>query len=148
VSGALSLSIDQARRIAVQAQLLSGPRPASLVEVTRHLGGLQMDPTSAVDRSERIVLWSRLGSYDRREIERELFRHGSLFEYWAYIVPMDDFAIHRETMRRFPRWEGVTGDALSAQCRALGVPSVDVKRSGRSAKGCRRTDAEAAAGSR
>jgi len=51
--------------------------------------------------------------------------------------------------RRFPsRWEGVTGDALSAQCRALGVPSVDVKRSGLVLKGCRRADAEAAAGSR
>jgi uncharacterized protein YcaQ len=117
-SGPLRLSIDQARRIAVLAQLLSGPRPASLVEVTRHLGGLQMDPTSAVDRSERIVLWSRLGSYDRREIERELFRHGSLFEYWAYIVPMDDFAIHRETMRRFPRWEGVTGDYMRGWMKA------------------------------
>ena len=47
--------------------------------------------------------------------------------------------------RRWPdRWATVTGDAISAQCRALGVPSVDVKRSGRTAKGCRRVDVEAA----
>jgi S-DNA-T family DNA segregation ATPase FtsK/SpoIIIE len=51
--------------------------------------------------------------------------------------------------RRFPdRWGDVSGDALSAQCRALGVPSVDVKRSGTTLKGCRREHVEAAAGSR
>jgi hypothetical protein len=27
----------------------------------------------------------------------------SLFEYWAHIVPVDDFDIHRESMRRFSR---------------------------------------------
>jgi uncharacterized protein YcaQ len=117
-AGSLRLSIDEARRIAVSAQLLSGPRPTSLVEVARHLGGLQMDPTSAVDRSERLVLWSRLGSYDRGEIERELFQRGSLFEYWAYIVPMDDFALHRETMRRYPPWPGVTGDYMRGWLKA------------------------------
>jgi hypothetical protein len=51
--------------------------------------------------------------------------------------------------RRFPdRWADATGDAISAQCRSLGVPSVDVKRSGRTAKGCRRGDVERATGSR
>lgn len=45
--------------------------------------------------------------------------------------------------RAFPgRWQDATGDAVSAQCRALGVPSVDVKRSGQVAKGCRRADIE------
>lgn len=51
--------------------------------------------------------------------------------------------------RRFPdRWAAATADALSAQCRALGIPSVDVKRSGRVVKGCRRDDAERLRGSR
>lgn len=51
--------------------------------------------------------------------------------------------------RRFPdRWADASGDAISAQCRALGVPSVDVKRSGRVAKGCRRESVEQARGSR
>jgi hypothetical protein len=45
--------------------------------------------------------------------------------------------------RAFPdRWAGATADAASAQCRALGVPSVDVKRGGQVAKGCRRADIE------
>ena len=44
---------------------------------------------------------------------------------------------------RFPeRWEDATAEAVSAECRALGVPSVDVKMFGRGLKGCRRADAE------
>jgi S-DNA-T family DNA segregation ATPase FtsK/SpoIIIE len=46
------------------------------------------------------------------------------------------------------RWADASGDALSAQLRSLGVPSVDVKMAGRALKGCRRADVEAAAGSR
>ena len=70
------------------------------MEVIHHLGGLQVDPTSAVARSERLVLWSRLGSYDIAELDRALYRERSLFEWWAYILPMRDFPIYREAMRR------------------------------------------------
>ena len=50
---------------------------------------------------------------------------------------------------RFPqRWDGATADAISAECRAAGVLSVDVKSRGKSLKGCRRADVEAAAGAR
>jgi hypothetical protein len=50
---------------------------------------------------------------------------------------------------RFPaRWEGATADAISAECRARGVPSVNVRGGSGQAKGCRRADVEAAAGAR
>jgi len=50
---------------------------------------------------------------------------------------------------RFPaRWDGATADAISAECRAAGVPSVNVRGSGGQAKGCRREAVEAAAGAR
>jgi DNA segregation ATPase FtsK/SpoIIIE, S-DNA-T family len=50
---------------------------------------------------------------------------------------------------RFPaRWDGATADAVSAECRALGVPSVDVKAAGKALKGCRRADIQAVAGAR
>ena len=48
---------------------------------------------------------------------------------------------------RFPdRWADVTAEAVSAECRARGVPSVDVKIDRRSLKGCRRADLERAPG--
>ena len=44
------------------------------------------------------------------------------------------------------RWAEVTGEAISAECRARGVPSVDVKMFGTVRKGCRRADVQRAAG--
>jgi len=44
------------------------------------------------------------------------------------------------------RWEDTAADAVSAECRKLGVPSVDVKQFGRALKGCRRADVLKAAG--
>jgi len=38
------------------------------------------------------------------------------------------------------RWGDTSGDAVSAECRGLGVPSVDVRQFGRTLKGCRRAD--------
>jgi S-DNA-T family DNA segregation ATPase FtsK/SpoIIIE len=54
-------------------------------------------------------------------------------------------AVAERLAARFPaRWAEVTADAVSAQCRSLGVPSVDVRTAGRTLKGCRRADVEAA----
>lgn len=48
--------------------------------------------------------------------------------------------------QRFPdRHADATAESVSAQCRAAGVSSVDVKMLGRTLKGCRRTDVEAVA---
>jgi S-DNA-T family DNA segregation ATPase FtsK/SpoIIIE len=44
------------------------------------------------------------------------------------------------------RWADTAPEAISAECRARGVPSVDVKQLGRALKGCRRADVERAAG--
>jgi S-DNA-T family DNA segregation ATPase FtsK/SpoIIIE len=47
---------------------------------------------------------------------------------------------------QFPdRWADATADAVSAQCRALAVPSVQVKSGGLNRQGCRRADVTAAA---
>jgi uncharacterized protein len=98
----IELSIVEARRLAVVAQLLDGSAPSSVVEVVSALGALQVDPVAAVARAERMVLFSRLGPYDLTELDAALDR-GDLFEYWAHIVPRSDYGIHRETMRRYPR---------------------------------------------
>ena len=66
------------------------------MEVVHGLGEVQMDPTSAVARTEHLVLWSRLGKRFRvADLERLLWDERALFEYWAHIVPVDDYAIHR-----------------------------------------------------
>ena len=64
----MQLTLAEARRLAVQGQLLAGPKPRSIVEVVEAQLGIQMDPTAAVARTEQLVLWSRLGHYDVTEL--------------------------------------------------------------------------------
>ena len=99
----LALTLERARRSAVVGQLLSSPRPKGIADVVRGLGSVQLDPTSAVARTDQLVLWSRLGRRFRvAELERMLWQERSLFEYWVEIVSISDLAIHKETMRRYP----------------------------------------------
>ena len=84
-------------------QLLDAPRRTSIVEVVMGLGEVQMDPTSAVARTEHLVLFSRIGPrFKIAELERLLWRDRVLFEYEAHIVPTADLPIHRISMRRYP----------------------------------------------
>jgi uncharacterized protein YcaQ len=101
------LSHRRARQLAVTGQLLDAPRRNSILDTVRALGEVQMDPTSAVARTEHLVLWSRLGSRFRvAELERLLWAERELFEYWAHILPTTDLAIHRISMRRYPKGDG------------------------------------------
>jgi len=83
-------------------QLLAGPAPAGVGAVVRRLGAVQRDPIAAVAPTEYVVLWSRLGEYDRAELDRLLYEERALAEYWVHIVPADELALHRPTMRRHP----------------------------------------------
>jgi uncharacterized protein YcaQ len=101
------ISLKRARRLAVTAQLLSAPRPSSILEVVEGLGSVQMDPTRTVARTEHLVLWSRLGRRFRvAELERLLWQERSLFEYRAFILAATEYPVHRETMRRYPSTSG------------------------------------------
>jgi len=99
-SGVLRLSAAEARRAAVAGQLLADPGPRSIAEVIAQLGWLQIDPTAVVERTERLVLFSRLGAYDPAELDR-LLAARELFEYRAFILPRSDYALHRPSMRRY-----------------------------------------------
>jgi hypothetical protein len=98
-------------------QLLSAPRPRSIEEVVRGLGMIQMDPTSAVARTEHLVLWSRLGKrFHVADLERMLWQERSLFEYWAHILPTTDLAIYREVMRRRVRGDSARTTSSASGC--------------------------------
>ena len=89
------LTREQARRIAVRAQLLDAPRPADLVSVVSHLTFLQIDPTAAVAPSADLVLWSRLGSsYHPDHLKSAVEDDRALFEFDALIRPIDDLGLY------------------------------------------------------
>jgi len=93
------LSLAQARRIAIRSQLLDGSADGVLATV-RRLGFLQIDPISTVAPPQRLVLWSRLGAHDPAELDRLLWEKRKLFEWGAFIWPIEDFPLIRARMRR------------------------------------------------
>jgi uncharacterized protein YcaQ len=102
----MRLSLERARQIAVMAQRLDADRPAGVLDVVRHLGFVQIDPTAAVARTEHLVLWARLGrTFDPADLAREL-AEGRLFEHLAFIYPIEDYPLLRPAMEAWP--EGQT----------------------------------------
>jgi uncharacterized protein YcaQ len=92
------LSRQDARRIAVRAQLLDSPRPGDVLEVIARLTLLQDDRTAAVAPSADLVLWSRLGSSYAPEELRAHLRGGALVELQGMIRPSEDIALYRAEM--------------------------------------------------
>ena len=108
-----TISLTNARRLAVTKQLLAGPRLPNdkdgILEAVRGIGCLQLDPISAVARNHLLVLWSRLGNYDPGDLDTLMWEERKLFEYWAHaasIVLTEDFPLYERVMRR-----SLTGDS-------------------------------------
>lgn len=93
------VSREEARRIAVHAQLLDGSA-TSVLDTVRRLGFLQIDPISTVAPPQQLVLWSRLVPYDVAELDRLLWEERKLFEWNAFIWPIEDLPLVRARMRR------------------------------------------------
>ncbi len=96
------LTREQARRIAVRAQLLDAERPSGVLDVVRHLTGLQVDLTAAVAPSVDLVLWSRLGPAYRPEDLDRLLDNGALVELQLTLRPAEDLALYRADMADWP----------------------------------------------
>ena len=93
------VSPEDARRIAVRAQLLDGSA-TGILNTVRRIGFLQIDPISTVAPPQQLVLWSRLGPYDVAELDRLLWEEKKLIEWNAYIWPIEDLPLLRARMRR------------------------------------------------
>lgn len=83
----------------MRSQLLDGSA-TGVLQTVRQLGFLQIDPISTVAPPQRLVLWSRLGPYDPGELDRLLWKERKLFEWSAFIWPIEDFPLIRARMRR------------------------------------------------
>jgi uncharacterized protein len=98
-SKAVTVTLAQARRIAVRAQLHDGSA-TTVLDTVRKLGFLQIDPISTVAPPQQLVLWSRLGAFDVGELDRLLWQERKLFEWAAFIRPIEDYPLIRARMSR------------------------------------------------
>ncbi len=101
-----SLSIVEARRIALAAHRLTRPRPAGVADrrqvrrVVRELKVVQIDSVNVLVRAHEMPLWTRLGHY-RRGVLDDMVRRGELFEYWAHQAsysPVEDWPLFQWRM--------------------------------------------------
>jgi len=96
------LSADEARRVALAAQGFTSERPPGKPDI-RHfrrvietLGLLQLDYVNVLVPAHFLILWSRLGAYDRAQLERYFYDKGECIEQWAHeasILPVSSWSL-------------------------------------------------------
>lgn len=108
------LTRDQARRIAVRAQLLDADRPGDVVEVAEQLGYLKIDPTATIATAEHTMLWTRIGwGYEPGHLQKAVEVDRQLFEFDGMFRPISLLPLLQPAMRRAPRYQA-TRDWLEA----------------------------------
>jgi uncharacterized protein len=106
----LILSIEEARAIALRSQGLAeaaapfgGGKEAALKAI-EHLGYVQMDTISVIERAHHHVLWSRVPDYAPEMLEVLQSADGSVFEYWNHAssyLPTRDYRFSLPLMRKY-----------------------------------------------
>lgn len=115
----LSLSLAEARRLALAAQGFDGRRTRRSVqrrhlrEMLARLGLLQIDSVNALVRSHYLPLFSRLGPYSMTLLDEAAWsvgRHRQLFEYWGHeasLLPLEHYPLMRWRMRQAADGQGI-----------------------------------------
>lgn len=116
-----TITQKSARRLAISAQCLDAPVPKptkdALLNLLQQIRCVQMDPIRAVERTQYLVLWSRLGNFDRNHFHQLIYEDKELFEYWAHaasFVLTEDYPLHEMMMRNY----GKSGSAWSKRLAA------------------------------
>ncbi|MBO0812914.1 MAG: YcaQ family DNA glycosylase [Microlunatus sp.] len=107
------LSTAEARRIVLAAQGFGTPRPATvgprqIRSVLDRIGVLQLDSVNVLCRSHYLPLFSRLGPYSRRSLDRMAWgTPRELFEYWGHqasLLPLTLYPLFRWRMDAARSW--------------------------------------------
>ena len=74
-----SISQTTARRLALHAQLLDGRTPLAkgkegVAQAVGHLGYVQLDTISVIERAHHHTLWARVPGYDAEHLRQALAR--------------------------------------------------------------------------
>jgi len=116
---ALQLSADDARRVALRAQLLLGApnRRAGVPGLLRALGAVQLDTISVLARSHELVPYARLGAIGRAKVERAYWGAGDAFEYWGHaasVLPLTEWPLFAFRRRRYRERQAVWRERVTS----------------------------------
>ena len=99
-----SITKAQARRLAVATSLNGngkGKGRLAALKTVQHLGYVQIDTISVIERAHHHVFWTRQGSYQADFLNQLLAEDRSVFEQWAHAVaymPIEDFRYYLPKM--------------------------------------------------
>lgn len=104
-----SISLQAARRILLQAQLLDGRTRIrrgreAVAQVVDHLGYVQIDTISVIERAHHHVLWTRIPGFRPEHLHQAHALARSVFEYWGHAasyLPLADYRFYLPMMRSF-----------------------------------------------
>jgi len=108
------ISAGEARRIALAAQGFDRPRPKSADDVRHYrralqaIRVLQLDFVNVLVPAHFLVIWSRLGAYDRQRFERFLYDSREFTEQWAHeasVVAVSDWPLLEHRRRTWKPWK-------------------------------------------
>ena len=105
-----SLSIEQARKLVLLSQKLlttrrAGSAKAATLSAIEHLGYVQIDAISVIERAHHHTLWNRNPRYKAIHLD-QLLSEKKVFEYWSHAaayLPMCDYRfslIRKQALKR------------------------------------------------
>jgi len=91
------ISLAEARKLSIESQWLNGDRTLhgknDALKTIEHLGYVQIDTLSVVERAHHHTLWARMPGYKNSWLN-ELINEKQIFEYWGHaasFLPMKDY---------------------------------------------------------
>ncbi len=113
----MKISLQQARRIAINAQLLDGRTKIrrgkeGVAQTIEKLGYIQIDTISVIERAHNHTLWTRRPDFAPKMLHDLQTGDRRIFEYWGHAasyLPMTDYRFYLPRMRGFlephQKWE-------------------------------------------
>ncbi len=113
----VSISLKDARRLAINAQLLDGRTKFpdgkdGVARTIEHLGYIQIDTIAVIERAHHHTIWNRRPDYSRELLHQLQAVDRRIFEYWGHAMsylPISDYRFYLPRMKRFAdpysKWE-------------------------------------------
>ncbi len=106
----MDLSVEDTRRIAVNAQGFDRSRPkrpnlGHLRRVLARVGAFQIDAVNVLARAHYLAAFSRLGPYPMDLLDRLVYRERGAYEYWGHAASIVDMSLYPALRWRMSRQE-------------------------------------------
>lgn len=119
----VKMNKTRAKNIWIHSQSLDqtnsfGQGPQSVVKAIEHLGYVQIDTISVVERCHHHILYNRIPHYKRQYLKQAQSVDKTIFEYWTHAlsyVPTSDFKYFVNQMKNINTLTGTWLSSVAAQ---------------------------------